>query len=556
MAENELEKLVVPIEFRIGDSTKKVEEILNKTEDKIEQVDKSAKKASINFDGLTKAIGGSAIALGSLVVAAAGFSVQQARLQVETLNAAKSLSISAQEYSSLIYVFEQSGLQADQLTDFLFQLQGQISGAADGSEDLIKVFNKMGIEIRDTQGNARNSVEVFYELANGLKQFGSEGERNSAIQKLLGENGTRLNVIFEKTSEELQLMAQNAQDLGIAFDEEAGKNSTALVKSMTRLSAIVSGLGRRFANELIPKITPLVDQLSEFLSNSEGIVRIGLEKTAKAIGLALDFMTSPLGKVTAGVVALGAAISTGLIANTVPATAAIVAFGAELAVAAVPAAIVAVGIGLVALAIDDMATASRGGKSVIGELSESLGINAQVVEIIKNAFEGFNIALDLTVLLFNELLNLAGDLAKALGGVVSAIPGLSGVGGAISNAGDTLTTGIANVALSASRNQLNAFRNFRDYAQGSSSATNPALASSPLDIARDYGYLGLAIPPAAAIAYSSRQRMTNEFVGPQIESLPVNVNLSVESGQDAAAVAGKAVERAVNESLQAIQARQ
>jgi hypothetical protein len=311
---------------------------------------------------------------------------------------------------------------------------------------------------------------------------------------------------------------------------------------------------------LIPKITPLVEQLVEFLSASDGIVRVGIEKTVGVLGVALDFLVTPAGKATAGIVALVAAIGAGtaiasagsLLAACGPAGAAVVALGAELAAIAIPAAIVAVAIGLVVLAIDELSTAADGGKSIIGKFAEKLGIGAEVAEILKNEFESFNVALEITKNLFEEIINLSASFASAAGNLIGKIPGLGAVGSAISSTGGVLKKGIVQGELERSRAQLQKLQQVRDISNGFNNVPNPALVGSPLDLAK-LGPATLLLPSVTGFAMSRRNRVNNEFVGPTQPNVNVGVTINTSSRQEIVEEVQRAAGRAADEQLRALE---
>lgn len=417
MAEdNYVERLVVGINFKVDKAS-----------------EEKAKSALDSLKGsageLTKVLTGLGVAFSTLVAGSVAFSIQQSRLNVQLANEAKSLDTSIERYTSLISVFQSFGLEADQITDFLFQLQGQISGAADGSQDLIDVFNKMGVAFRDTNGNQRTAIDVFFEMADGLQQFGSAGERAAAIQKLLGENGTRLNPVFEVGTKRLLSLTDAAESSGAALSSKAAAASLELNQKLTALRATTGELGRAFASELIPKIIPLVEHLTEFLKQSDGIVKVGLEKTAKAIGVALEFLDTPAGKAAASItllaaavgVAKGAASAGSLLGAMGPAGAAITAFGAELSALAAPAIGVGIVIAALAVAFNDLKVTADGGDSVIRQIGKAFGDEEGSIQIAKDALDSFSGAMILTVMAGKQLVNTLGDIYDAIRPVLDVL---------------------------------------------------------------------------------------------------------------------------------------
>jgi hypothetical protein len=128
-----------------------------------------------------------------------------------------------------------------------------------------------------------------------------------------------------------------------------------------------------------------VDGLTDALTQSDGIVQVGLDRAVRAVGFAMDFAATPTGKWAGALVAAGAAVGgiraagglVGGLAKLSPAIAGMVApLGSALLAAAPFIAVAAVG----ALVIDDMVVAANGGDSAILALAESLGVGEEAAE--------------------------------------------------------------------------------------------------------------------------------------------------------------------------------
>lgn len=88
------------------------------------------------------------------------------------------------------------------------------------SEEVGAAFDRLGISIRDGNGELRNSTDVYYEVIRGLSEIGNETERDTLAMTLLGRGADQLAGIIDDGGEALKRFGDEAERSGLILTQE------------------------------------------------------------------------------------------------------------------------------------------------------------------------------------------------------------------------------------------------------------------------------------------------------------------------------------------------
>lgn len=340
MADNVIERAVVAIGFEV----------------------EGAQNVLTAYAGFTSAVAGA-------TAAALGFTVSQAAVDDDITKTAHSLGLATDAYTALTYAMDREGVSSSQLGGSLKYLQTQLEAAARGSGEALPWFQRFGIKATDSLGRLRKASDVLPELAQHLEGL-DDGTLQGASLRLLGENGLRMGRALAKGDENLLALLEDARTLGYVLDEEAAAKAEALTDSMTRVRAATTGVKREFANALSPTITDLANRLADLIGQQDGFARVSARKAGEAFGWTLRQLDTDAGMAAAALGGLAVAVKLPSMIGSIPV---IGSFASALGLTNPLVLAGAAATGLLVLAVDDLATAARGGDSVIMDLAESIG---------------------------------------------------------------------------------------------------------------------------------------------------------------------------------------
>ena len=79
-------------------------------------------------------------------------------------------------------------------------MSGQISQAVNGTEESQKAFQRLGVNLKDAQGNLRSTGDIFEDVVVSLQSMDNATERTALAYKLFGESTSKLNPLLNNNS--------------------------------------------------------------------------------------------------------------------------------------------------------------------------------------------------------------------------------------------------------------------------------------------------------------------------------------------------------------------
>lgn len=224
--------------------------------------------------------------------------IAQAEAARETENLAQTMGMTTTEYQEWDYILKSVGYSAEQTQGDLSMLAERAMDAAEGVGEGAELFNKLGINVKNSQGVLKSQSELFTEVVDKLSKMTDETERNAIASALLNTTGERLVPILNAASGELDTMRQRAHELGVVLAEEDVTALSDLSKTAGEFQAAGEGLQKMIAGKMSPALenllkkgTDVVVGLTDALENS-GIIEVfsGLLDIVAAISPLFDLM--------------------------------------------------------------------------------------------------------------------------------------------------------------------------------------------------------------------------------------------------------------------------
>lgn len=270
-------------------------------------------------DGISKFTGGlgkipastAAAAAGIAAVVAAGIKLERKLMDItkESAAAAKELEalslqsgVSAQDLQAFQYAEDFLDVSTDTLTDSLKDLTTKMSDAKDGNEDVIAMFDQLGVSVTNAGGNLRDSYDVFLDVIDGLGEMSNQAERDALAMGLINESAQKLNPLIEQGSGSLKKYAAEAENVGYILSNDQLKALTAVDEAQNRLLKSQEAVSKQISAEYAPYMSDALNQTRELIEKvGTALVDSG---AVEAFGSILDSAVSllePLGDLTADI---------------------------------------------------------------------------------------------------------------------------------------------------------------------------------------------------------------------------------------------------------------
>ncbi|AKG94526.1 tail tape measure-like protein [Paracoccus phage Shpa] len=212
---------------------------------------------------------GKRMAVVGAAISAAGAGIAMAvRSQ---LNAADQMSKDAQkigipvdELSRLRHAADMSGVSVGSLESSVRNLSRRMASSP-------QAFQRLGIAVRNANGEMRPTSEVMAEVADRLTEMPDGAEKTALAMELLGRSGADLIPMLNGGADALRGMMQEADDLGIVITPEMGRNAEQFNDNISRLTKQFSGLWTMISANLAPVLVRLSDMMVSLASRFRGL---------------------------------------------------------------------------------------------------------------------------------------------------------------------------------------------------------------------------------------------------------------------------------------------
>ena len=221
-------------------------------------------------------------------------------------------------------------------------LKKNMLSASEGGS-VAETFKKLGINVKDSNGNLRDADEVWNEAIKKLGSMKNETERDALAMKLMGKSASELNPLIKDGGEAYQRVAEMMSKNGLKVVDQktldqANEFNDRISDIKTIAAATFQSIGTQLAAYLAPalqKVVDLVGKIAGWLSNLSpqvlaivGGIGAILAVLAPLLLIAGAF-ASAIGSISSAMALFGVTISVALgpLALIVGAIAAVIAIG-------------------------------------------------------------------------------------------------------------------------------------------------------------------------------------------------------------------------------------
>lgn len=305
--------------------------------DKFKSVGEGLTKAGNAMKPLSAA--GAAAAAG---VSALAYKSGEAADDLNTLS--KQTGISTQDLQKYAASADLVDVSVEAMAKANQKLKKNMLAVQNGSKSQTEAFEKIGVSVTDSNGNLRDSEEVFQDVITALGKMENETERDALAMKLMGNSASELNPLIADQGETYKKVSDTLKKYNLDYiDQNTLDKANAFNDSLDTMKAIgtvaIQSIGSELAAYLAPALEKAVDLFGRF---AEWVGNLN-PKVLAAVGVigGLVATIAPL-LILLGKIAFAISSITGLMASAGISFAAI-AGPIGIAIAAI-AAIIAIGV--------------------------------------------------------------------------------------------------------------------------------------------------------------------------------------------------------------------
>lgn len=191
------------------------------------------------------------------------------------------IGIGTEALSGYAYAAKQTGTDIEGLGRGLKILAKNAAEAADATSGKGKLFEALGVNVKDAAGNLKQLDVLLPEVADKFKELEDGTTKAALAQELFGKSGLELTEFLNQGADGLDAMAKKAAALGIIISQDTADAADEFNDQLGDLKAAAAGLSTQIAAELLPRLIELVKGVNEFVADGGNAIKIadGIGKT-------------------------------------------------------------------------------------------------------------------------------------------------------------------------------------------------------------------------------------------------------------------------------------
>ena len=202
----------------------------------------------------------------ALSMAAAGFGMAlvgnayksaQAADDLNTL--AKQTGFSVEELQKMQYAADRIDVSMDTMTGSIKKLVAKMSSEAE-------VFDQLGVNIYDANGNMRDATDVWYDSIEALSKVENETERDALSMELFGKSAMDMAGIVDDGGAALKDMGEEAEEMGLILDQDALTSANEFNDAIDKLKATATASFRKAGTTLATALVPVLEKLAKVVT--------------------------------------------------------------------------------------------------------------------------------------------------------------------------------------------------------------------------------------------------------------------------------------------------
>ncbi len=152
---------------------------------------------------------------------------------------AKKVGVSVEALQELRFAAKQAGITTQTLDMALQRFSRRIGEAAQGKGELVQVLRQYGIAVRDAEGRTRRTEDVLLDLAEAIRQAGSDQEKLRIAFKAFDSEGAALVNILRDGAVGLEEVRKKARDLGVVMERDLVESARRASEEMEAFTAVI-----------------------------------------------------------------------------------------------------------------------------------------------------------------------------------------------------------------------------------------------------------------------------------------------------------------------------
>jgi len=186
------------------------------------------------------------------------------------------------------YAASQFGVASGAADEGLNKFARSIGQAADGNRSYIETFDRLGVKIRDGNGQVRSVEAVYLDVANAISKLSTPAEKSAAVMTLMGKSAAPLIPLLNQGADGFKTLADAAAEMGIVLSPDLIARSEEMNHKMSSLKQI---LDAEMASAIAENATQLEHLATSLIHAAAGAAKLAAAHPEAAAGVGAGLLT-------------------------------------------------------------------------------------------------------------------------------------------------------------------------------------------------------------------------------------------------------------------------
>jgi hypothetical protein len=197
---------------------------------------------------------------------------------------AQLFGLNTTQYQVLQQGAQMFGVQRQRFDMGIALMQRNAYEASRGNKEAAMSFAQLGVNVMDNNGKLKNTKDLLYQIADGMKRFKDDPATRVALgEKLFGMRDIEFQNLLLKGSEGMQALERDAKSLGFVMGEAAVAAGKRFNEQMIRVQFIIDGLRNKIMSALAPVINELVDKIIAWVKANQKLLDQKIKEFAQGL---------------------------------------------------------------------------------------------------------------------------------------------------------------------------------------------------------------------------------------------------------------------------------
>lgn len=239
-------------------------------------------KANLSADAL-KATGKALLDVGKGLY---DMGVNSAKYADDVMVMSTQFGLSTDTIQEFQYMAELTDTSLETITGSLSKLTKNMQTASKGTGDTYEAFKALGVSITDSNGQLRDSEDVFNDVIDALGQMDNQTQADAYAMQIFGKSAMELNPLISAGSDAINEYAQEAHEMGYVLDNDTLTALGDLDDSMQRSQNALNAVKNQIGQALAPVIADITEAFVEWAQSVDW----------KAVGETIKTVLGAIGK--------------------------------------------------------------------------------------------------------------------------------------------------------------------------------------------------------------------------------------------------------------------